>query len=69
MSLGEAMRAAGFGLERVAGRFLPYTMSRGGRYPLALLRLYLRLPLLWKIFGKQFLLVAVNPERPNPSKC
>jgi SAM-dependent methyltransferase len=59
-SLAEGLATAGFSLERVVGRFLPYTMSSGPHYPLALLRLYLRLPLLWRVFGRQFLVVAVK---------
>jgi SAM-dependent methyltransferase len=59
-SLAEGLAAAGFGLERVIGRFLPYTMSSGPHYPLVLLRLYLRLPILWKFFGRQFLVVATK---------
>jgi hypothetical protein len=33
-------------------------MSGGPRYPLAFLCAYLKLPLAWRIFGKQFLVVA-----------
>jgi SAM-dependent methyltransferase len=62
LSLAEGMHAAGLALERMVDRFLPYTMSQGPRYPLVGLRLYLRLPFLWKVFGKQFLLVAVKPK-------
>jgi SAM-dependent methyltransferase len=60
-SLAEGLQAAGFGLESVRARFLPYTMSYGPRYPLICLRAYLRLPLLWKFFGRQYLVVAVKP--------
>jgi len=35
-------------------------MSGGPRYLLFLLRLYLGLPLLWTVFGKQFLVVAAK---------
>ncbi|MGA2865862.1 MAG: class I SAM-dependent methyltransferase [Verrucomicrobiota bacterium] len=62
LSLAEGMNAAGLGLERMVDRFLPYTMSQGPRYPLVGLRLYLRLPFLWKVFGKQFLVVAVKAK-------
>ena len=54
LSLAEGLAAAGFSLERAVARFLPYTMSAGPRYPLALLRLYLRLPVLWRVFGRPF---------------
>jgi hypothetical protein len=33
-------------------------MSRGGTPPISLVRLYLRLPWCWWLFGKQFLIVA-----------
>jgi len=57
-SLGEALEASGFELETVIGRFLPYTMVGGPNWPLFLLRLYLALPWAWRIFGRQFLVVA-----------
>jgi SAM-dependent methyltransferase len=57
-SLIEALQTAGFKLERVVPRFLPYSMSEGPRYPLFFLRLYLRLPFAWRIFGRQFVIVA-----------
>ncbi len=61
LSLQEALRLCGFDLERCLPRFLPYSMSQGPSYPLALLRLYLRLPLLWRFLGKQFLLIGRKP--------
>ena len=57
-SLAEALLALGFSLDVCKDRFLPYTMSSGRQYPLALLKLYLRLPFLWRLFGRQFLIVA-----------
>jgi hypothetical protein len=57
-SLAEALRCAGFGIRRQHGRFLPFTMVDSPRYPLLALRAYLRLPALWRVFGKQFLLLA-----------
>jgi hypothetical protein len=33
-------------------------MVKQPRYPIPLLRAYLALPFLWRIFGKQFLVVA-----------
>jgi len=58
LSLREALENRGFRIEKCLDKFLPYTMASGPKYPLALLRLYLRLPLAWRIFGKQFLIVA-----------
>jgi len=57
-SLVEAAESAGFSVEHVVPRFLPY--STKGRLPRArwLVRLYLRFPLAWRILGAQTLLVA-----------
>ncbi len=59
-SLAEAVEAEGFKCETVVDRFLPYSMSQGGQPPLWTLRLYLRLPQVWRFFGKQFLVVAAK---------
>jgi SAM-dependent methyltransferase len=59
-SLSEGLRHHGFGIQRCLPKFLPYTMATGPKYPLLFLRLYLAVPLAWKIFGRQFLLVAVR---------
>jgi len=42
----------------VEPRFLPYSMSQGFTPPIGFISLYIRLPFLWRILGKQFLLVA-----------
>jgi SAM-dependent methyltransferase len=63
-SLSEGARLAGFAIEFLRDRFLPYSMSQGFAPPLTFLRIYLRLPLLWRFFGKQFLIVARKPEIP-----
>jgi hypothetical protein len=60
-SLAEVMKKCGFALDRIDSRFLPYTMSGNRRYPVWLLRLYVMLPVLWPLFGKQFLLIARKP--------
>jgi SAM-dependent methyltransferase len=57
-SLVEILTLTGFTVERVAPRFLPYSMSQGFRPPLGFISLYVRLPFWWRIFGKQFLVVA-----------
>jgi hypothetical protein len=48
----------GFQIERRVARFLPYQMSGRRPAPLPLLRLYLRLPFVWPIVGRQFLVIA-----------
>jgi SAM-dependent methyltransferase len=59
-SLGAALQTTGFTLERVIPRFLPYTMSDGRRYPLFMVRLYLRMPITWRFLGRQFLVMATK---------
>ena len=61
LSLKEGLQLAGFTVDDMVGRFLPYSMSQGFTPPLAFLRLYLRLPFLWRFVGRQFLLVARKP--------
>ncbi len=58
LSLKEALENRGFATEQCHAKFLPYTMAGGPRYPLLFLRLYLRLPLAWRIFGEQFLVIV-----------
>jgi SAM-dependent methyltransferase len=58
-SMAEALRISGFDPNRVVPKFLPYTLKET-KLPrlLFLLRVYLRVPLLWPIFGRQMLIVA-----------
>jgi SAM-dependent methyltransferase len=58
LSLSEALVMAGYKVELALARFLPYTMSQGFRPPIWTLRLYLKVPLLWKLFGRQFLVIG-----------
>ncbi len=57
-SVAEALQVAGFELELVKARSLPLTFK--GRLPPipVLVKLYLRLPVFWPVFGKQFFVVA-----------
>jgi SAM-dependent methyltransferase len=57
-SLAEALELFGFRIEQKIGRFLPYTMAGTRPVPLAFVRCYLKLPLAWRFFGKQFLVIA-----------
>lgn len=57
-SLSEAFMQQGFRIERCIGKFLPFTMASGPHYPMAFVTLYLRLPLAWRLFGRQFLVAA-----------
>jgi SAM-dependent methyltransferase len=58
LSLSEGLVMAGYKIDRVLARFLPYTMSQGFRPPIWALRLYLKIPFVWKLFGRQFLVVG-----------
>ena len=57
-SLSEVLRLQGFAIERCVPRFLPFTMSGRRSRPLWLVRAYLRMPWVWWLFGRQFLVVA-----------
>lgn len=61
-SLAEVLLLTGFELEKVVGRFLPYTLINAPQPPLVFLKIYLALPWLWWIQGRQFLLVARKPS-------
>jgi len=60
-SLAELLVDCGFEITESIGSFLPYTMSEGRPPPVWTLRLYLRLPIAWRVLGKQFLVVAKRP--------
>jgi SAM-dependent methyltransferase len=57
-SLAEALAGSGFATERMIPRFLPYTTVGAKRTPIAFVRLYLRVPLVWRLMGAQFFAVA-----------
>ena len=57
LALQEALQVTGFEVTRALGRFLPYTMV-GRTPPLPLVKMYLKLPFLWPLLGKQFLVIA-----------
>jgi hypothetical protein len=59
-SLSEALKNRDFLIHRKEKAFLPYTMAGKKPTPLPLVRLYLALPLVWLLFGKQFLVIAVK---------
>jgi len=61
-SLAEVLSLTGFELLTVIGRFLPYTLINAPQPPLVFLHLYLAMPWLWWICGRQFLLVARKPD-------
>jgi ubiquinone/menaquinone biosynthesis C-methylase UbiE len=58
-SLEEILSLKGFRIQKSYPRFVPYSAT-GSRLPnsILLLKIYLRLPFVWKIFGKQMLVIA-----------
>jgi SAM-dependent methyltransferase len=62
LSLAEGLRQAGFTVTTNIPRFLPYTMNSALPTADFLVRTYLRIPFLWKLFGKQFLVVGDKPR-------
>jgi SAM-dependent methyltransferase len=61
LSLAEVMGMCGYQMEEVIPKFLPYSMSQGSRPPLWTLKLFLRIPTLWNMFGRQFLVIGRKP--------
>ncbi len=61
VSLCEALRMKGFNIQLCIDRFLPFTTQ--GALPTHpwLVRIYLKLPFVWKFLGKQFFIVAQKP--------
>ena len=57
-SLCELLEIHDFTIEQSEPKFLPYNMVRVKERPLFMIFVYLRFPILWRIFGKQFLIVA-----------
>lgn len=57
-SISELLRIYNFKIIKCIPKFLPYAMGSTRPIPLVFLPLYLKIPFLWKIMGKQFLIVA-----------
>jgi SAM-dependent methyltransferase len=58
LSMKEILIKCGFEVEVCLKSFLPYSMSQGRTYPPWMLSVYLALPLIWPLCGKQFLVIA-----------
>lgn len=66
VSVAEHLYAAGFEITTVSPRFLPYSF-RGLLPPSPVLtRAYLRAPVLWRLLGKQFLVLGRRPPVEPP---
>lgn len=61
-ALCELLEIVGFTIELDLPRFLPYTTKSRLPKSIALLRLYLRLPLAWRFLGGQAFIVARKPN-------
>jgi ubiquinone/menaquinone biosynthesis C-methylase UbiE len=61
LSLEEGLVQAGYEIDRITARFLPYTTRSALPQHPALVALYLKLPIVWRILGKQFLVVGRKP--------
>ncbi|MBV9267430.1 MAG: class I SAM-dependent methyltransferase [Acidobacteriaceae bacterium] len=57
-SLSEVLLMAGYHINLAVPKFLPYTMSHGRQPPIWSVRVYLKLRPLWRLLGRQFLIVA-----------
>ena len=65
-SLSEALHTIGFDVVECIPKFMPYTTcSSIPRHPW-LVRLYLAVPVVWRLLGRQFLLRAAKPTGAAP---
>jgi SAM-dependent methyltransferase len=64
LSLQEGLVQAGYDVEMIIPRFLPYTTQSALPQAPVLISLYLKLPLAWRLIGKQFLVVGRKPDEP-----
>lgn len=60
LGVAEHLYGAGFSLLNVIDRFFPLSFRTGGRLPVTpfTIKTYLRMPIAWRILGKQFLVIA-----------
>lgn len=58
ISLSELLITKKFGIIKKYSRFLPWTMSGNWQPPTFLIKFYLKNPVLWSLFGRQFLILA-----------
>jgi hypothetical protein len=61
ISAAEHLCGAGYTLEEVVPRFLPYSSRSLLPKSAWLTRVYLRTPLAWRVLGKQFLVTGFRP--------
>jgi SAM-dependent methyltransferase len=61
LSLSEALQLKRFRIDLCIDKFLPYTTQGALPTHPALVSLYLKVPLAWRLLGKQFFIVASKP--------
>jgi SAM-dependent methyltransferase len=61
LSLSEALQLKGFNIESCIDRFLPFTTQGALPTHPYLVWAYFKIPLVWKLLGKQFFVVAQKP--------
>ncbi|MBV9557341.1 MAG: class I SAM-dependent methyltransferase [Pseudolabrys sp.] len=61
LSLEEGLVQADYEIERLVARFLPYTTRSRVPQHASFVAFYLAVPFVWRILGKQFLVVARKP--------
>jgi ubiquinone/menaquinone biosynthesis C-methylase UbiE len=59
-SLGEALITTGYRVDECIPRFLPFSVNSSPSKSTKLLRLYLKMPLAWKLFGKQTFIIGIK---------
>jgi ubiquinone/menaquinone biosynthesis C-methylase UbiE len=67
LSLEEGLVQAGYDIETVIPRFLPYTTRSALPQHPVLIALYLKFPIAWRLFGKQFLVIGKRPQAGGAS--
>jgi len=60
-SLIEVLQMVGFRIDKVLPQFLPYTTKNKIPKNVILVKLYLKLPFIWKLIGKQMFILARKP--------
>jgi SAM-dependent methyltransferase len=67
-SIVEVLQLTQFDVIKVIDRFLPFTMQGARILPThpRLVTLYLHMPWVWSLLGKQFLVIATKAEPPKP---
>jgi SAM-dependent methyltransferase len=65
LSLIEALKLKGFDIDLCIDKFLPFTTQGSLPSHPIFVRIYLLFPIVWKILGKQFFIVARSPSQPS----